>query len=93
MLTTAVYQHSTQDQTCCCDLDLRRDPGAPFAASAARYRALAAEAEIQALIAIRTNADAIQRTEAAFRGLIVKQARCLRHARLLERRMNAEVSQ
>jgi erythromycin esterase-like protein len=58
-----------------------------FSVEALRYRILAAEADINALIAVRTNADAIQRTEATYRGLIVKQDRYRRLVRQLVRRL------
>ena len=93
MPITADIQFSTDRQACACRLDLTRDPAAPFLAAAARYRALAAEAQLQALVAIRTNPEAIQRTEAAYRGLVLKQARNLKHARRLEKRINARAAQ
>jgi len=46
-----------------------------FSVEALRHRILAAEADINALVAVRTGADAIQRTEATYRGLIAKQDR------------------
>lgn len=58
---------------------------------AARCRALAAEADLQALIAIRTDAEKIQRTEDSFRALIVRQARHLKYARRIEK--DLEVAQ
>lgn len=54
---------------------------------ATRYRMLAAEADIAALVAVRTDADTIQRTEATFRGLIAKQDRYCRLVRQLARRL------
>jgi hypothetical protein len=54
---------------------------------AVQCRTLAAEADIAALVAVRTDADAIQRTEATYRGLIVKQDRYRRLARQLVRRL------
>lgn len=87
MPITADIQFSTDRQACACRLDLTRDPAAPFLA------ALAAEAQLQALVAIRTNPEAIQRTEAAYRGLVLKQARNLKHARRLEKRINARAAQ
>jgi len=56
---------------------------------ALRHRILAAEADLNALIAVRTDADAIQRTEATYRGLIVKQDRYRRLVRQLARRLEA----
>jgi hypothetical protein len=56
-----------------------------------RYRILAVEAAINALIAARTEPDAIQRTEATYRGLIAKQDRYRRQVRQRVRRL--EVSQ
>jgi hypothetical protein len=58
---------------------------------ALRYRILAAEAAINALIAARTDADAIPRTEATYPGLVAKQDRYRRQVRRLVRRR--EVSQ
>lgn len=52
-----------------------------FNVEALRYRILAAEAASNALIAARTDADAIQRTEATYRGLIAKQDRYRRQVR------------
>ena len=54
-------------------------------ALAARYRALAVEADLRALMAIRTDPEKIERTEEAFRALIVLQARHLKHARRIEK--------
>ncbi len=62
-----------------------------FNVEALRYRILAVEAAINALIAARTDADAIQRTEATDRGLIAKQDRYRRQVRQRVRRL--EVSQ
>jgi hypothetical protein len=62
-----------------------------FNVEALRYRILAAEAAINALIAARTDADAVQRTEATYRGLIAKQDRYRRQVRQLVRRL--EVTQ
>jgi erythromycin esterase-like protein len=58
-----------------------------FSVEALRYRILAAEADINALAATRTEADAIQRTEATYRGLIAKQDRYRRQVRQLVRRL------
>jgi hypothetical protein len=54
---------------------------------ALQHRILAAEADINALVAVRTDADAIQRTEATYRGLIAKQDRYRRLARQLALRL------
>jgi hypothetical protein len=62
-----------------------------FSIEALRYRVLAAEADINALAATRTDADAIRRTEATYRGLIAKQDRYRRQVRQLARRL--EVAQ
>jgi erythromycin esterase-like protein len=63
-----------------------------FSVEALRYRILAAEADINALIAVRaTDTELIQRTEATYRGLIVKQDRYRRLVRQLVRRL--EVAQ
>jgi len=62
-----------------------------FSVEALRYRALAAEADLNALMAIRTNGDAVQRTEATYRGLITKQDRYHRLMRQLTRQL--EVTQ
>jgi hypothetical protein len=58
---------------------------------ALKYRILAAEADINALVAVRTDANSIQRTEATYRGLIAKQDRYRRQAQQLARRL--EVAQ
>lgn len=58
---------------------------------AVQCRALAAEADIAALVAVRTDAETIQRTEASYRGLVVKQDRYRRLARQLARQL--EVAQ
>jgi len=60
-----------------------------FSVEALRHRILAAEADINALVAVRTDADVIQRTEATYRGLIAKQDRYRRLARQLVRRLEA----
>jgi hypothetical protein len=62
-----------------------------FSIEALRFRILATEADLNALMAFRTNADAIQRTEANYRGLIVKLDRYRRLVRQLVRRL--EVAQ
>jgi hypothetical protein len=62
-----------------------------FSVEALRHRILAAEADINALAAMRTDADAIRRTEATYRGLIAKQDRYRRQVRHLARRL--EVTQ
>jgi hypothetical protein len=59
-MTTAIHTNSTS---------------IAYSVEALRHRILAAEADLNALIAVRTDADAIQRTEATYRGLIVKQDR------------------
>jgi hypothetical protein len=62
-----------------------------FSVEALRYRILAAEADINALIAVRaTDTELIQRTEEN-RGLIAKQDRYRRLVRQLVRRL--EVAQ
>ena len=60
-----------------------------FNVEALRYRILAAEADINALIAARTDPDAIQRTEASDRGLIAKQDRYRRRVRQRVRRLRS----
>ena len=62
-----------------------------FNVEALRHRILAAEADINALVAVRTGADVIQRTEATYRGLIAKQDCYRRRMRQLARRL--EVAQ
>jgi hypothetical protein len=62
-----------------------------FSVEALRHRILAAEADINALAAVRTDADVVRRTEATHRGLIAKQDRYRRLARQLARRL--EVAQ
>ena len=62
-----------------------------FNVEALRHRILAAEADINALAAVRTDADVVQRTEATYRGLIAKQDRYRRLARQLAHRL--EVAQ
>jgi hypothetical protein len=52
-----------------------------FNVEALRHRTLAAEADINALAAVRTDADVVRRTEATHRGLIAKQDRYRRLAR------------
>jgi hypothetical protein len=60
-----------------------------FNVEALRYCILAAEADINALIAARTDPDAIQRTEASDRGLISKQDRYRRRVRQRVRRLRS----
>ena len=62
-----------------------------FSIEALRYCILAAEADLNALAATRTDADAIQRTEATDRGLIAKQDRYCCQVRQRVRRL--EVAQ
>jgi hypothetical protein len=58
-----------------------------FNVEALRYRILAAEAALNALIAVRTEADTIQRTEATDRGFLANQDRCHRQVRQRVRRL------
>jgi hypothetical protein len=58
---------------------------AAYAAVAARFCILAVEADIQALMAIRTDPEKAERTEGTYRGLIIRQARYRRHATNLEK--------
>jgi hypothetical protein len=62
-----------------------------FNVEALQYRILAVKADNTALIAARTDPDAIQRTEATDRGLIAKQDRYRRQVRQRVRRL--EVTQ
>ncbi len=60
---------------------------ARYSAIAARFRMMATEADIQALIAIRTDPDKIHRTEDVYRSLICRQARYRRHVSNLEKQI------
>lgn len=78
-MTTATYEHSTS--------------GTYFSVAAARYKILAIEAEIQALVVLRAaDPEKIQKTEDTYRGLIARQARYRQHARQLAKQMSAEVT-
>lgn len=61
-----------------------------YSAAAAGYRVMAAEADIQALVAIRTDPETIRRTEDLFRGLIAKQSRYQKHAADLAARVRGQ---